>query len=382
MALIMWWGAKNFLLLTRKGYPQVMASGILFATSLGPIIVVSSLSLFLIDTSSWPNWAENTLVISVIFGPPIVALPLTVFLLPAREHGAVRSKSVAFWGSQASRWLENTSWWVGGLVGVYAVVVVFYDAGLSLRLGQICATLIGSASFIKYLRKRAQSLSLDEVTAEDVRAPVLYLRAFSQEVIPFAWVEGKRMAAYSDRPDVYSFGFPRGVTLEQYLGAELNRQVGPLVALGNPEDALPPEGAARAYATGSTWRDVFFSLARSSAVILMGVGSSENVLFELATIRTSGWAPKLFILTAPQPEKHIRVRLANAVLTSARNVRVASWDEFSQLLRRAGFVVDCSDPGRGAVVTFDSAGRTRVVLRDAVEPADFVGAIRRGVARS
>jgi hypothetical protein len=41
-----------------------------------------------------------------------------------------------------------------------------------------------------------------------------------------------------------------------------------------------------------------------------------------------------------------------------------------------GYEVDRSDPGPGAVVTFDGNGKSVLLISDAKTPEDFVGAIR------
>ncbi len=105
--------------------------------------------------------------------------------------------------------------------------------------------------------------------ATDTRPAVLYLRGFRQESDPFAWVPPKEASRYTRR-------HPTGitaVTFEQYLGAEFAMQLGPFVALGNPLDSVPPEGAARSYATDGDWRRHF----SAHAVVVVTARSRRRV---------------------------------------------------------------------------------------------------------
>ena len=97
-----------------------------------------------------------------------------------------------------------------------------------------------------------------------------------------------------------SYSGPRGVNFEQYLAPAFSAAIGPLVALGSPEDYAAPDGAARMYAADTDWKDQFRILARRSACIVMRVDQSDNLGWELESIRTDRLQEKFLVLVSPQ----------------------------------------------------------------------------------
>jgi hypothetical protein len=210
----------------------------------------------------------------------------------------------------------------------------------------------------------------------DARAPVLSLRAFYQETDAFTWGPKEEMARYTAQPITAQTWYTISVTFEQYLGAAISREIGPFIALGNPEDVLPPEGAARDYAEDADWQQHFVKLADSAAAIVMEVSRSDNLRWEMAAIRSRGWQEKLFVITPPVPKSNRAFyRWLYAILRSAKGIAAPRWNEFASELTRAGFQVDLADPGPGSVVAFNRSGRAEVMARNAADPVDFVNAI-------
>jgi hypothetical protein len=70
------------------------------------------------------------------------------------------------------------------------------------------------------------------------------------------------------------------VTLEDFLGPEITNRIGPFVALGNPLDFVPPDGAARAYVADDEWPKHFADLVRRARCMVparnMSCGSSRK----------------------------------------------------------------------------------------------------------
>jgi hypothetical protein len=56
------------------------------------------------------------------------------------------------------------------------------------------------------------------------------------------------------------------MTFEERLAAAL-RPIGPLVALGQPEEALPPAGASRFHETQQTWKDRVVDLLKGARLV-------------------------------------------------------------------------------------------------------------------
>jgi hypothetical protein len=99
----------------------------------------------------------------------------------------------------------------------------------------------------------------------DPRPPVVFLRAFQLD---------------SSAKDVV---FPLYlITFEERLAAALS-PIGPLVALGQPEEALPPPGASRFQETQQTWKDRVVDLFKRARLVVLVFGTSPALLWETTT---------------------------------------------------------------------------------------------------
>ncbi len=118
----------------------------------------------------------------------------------------------------------------------------------------------------------------------DTRPPVLHLRAFRLESQPFAYVPRKEMRRYTQREVMNE----PAVTFEQYFGAEFVKQFGPFIALGDPLDSVPPEGAARSYVPDEDWQRHFSTHAAAAAAIVIDGSLSNSVYWELSEVTRNG----------------------------------------------------------------------------------------------
>jgi hypothetical protein len=201
-----------------------------------------------------------------------------VALLPRRPRRA-GERRFRFLSSPASGALEVAARAARVLLDVIptalgAVVLGGYVTGILPKWELLDDHLAGSAVLIflfafgvavlGFTRERLGAPGLAETVTADTRPAVLYLREFQQESNPFAWVNPQEHSRYTRRPPISN-----SVTFEQYFGAEFARQLGPFVALGNPLDSVPPEGAARRNAPDEDWQRHFCSLAGAAAAIVM-----------------------------------------------------------------------------------------------------------------
>jgi hypothetical protein len=269
-----------------------------------------------------------------------------------------------------------------------AVVVIGLAFGLSV------------AAFRRHIRQNMPSAR--EVLENDLRPPVLYLRSFDQENLKFVDLRDEEKAPYNDvlnfAEDVRLPGFeqnlyglidgigggglegasdPADVTFERYFRAEFMQRIGPLVALGNPEDDLPAEGAYRDYQVDDRWKDVFFERVRQCTCIVMQPGSSNNLQFELTSILARGICHKLFIITAPQEDPPDKYAWLQNYLPGQK---LASWELFSAILRDNGYQLPKEQPGIGSVLTFEPDGSPLLLVQDARRPDEYVVPIARRLA--
>jgi hypothetical protein len=122
--------------------------------------------------------------------------------------------------------------------------------------------------------------TIENALSEDPRPPVLYLRPFQLDLMH-----------YADRR-----------TFEDYFYESITELVGPLIALGNPQDYVPQYRAVRLYATDSDWVQRLEELARRSSGIIVEMARSDNLRTEFEFLRQAGMQNKLFIFTGtPAP---------------------------------------------------------------------------------
>ena len=377
MLLGSWWCFRQYYCARGKGYYPALAATIVF----GAFIATFSVELtgaVLLGSETWSETASNTLMILLF---PVAALVVTalVALLPRPSRIGPRMPWLLSW---TGRVLE-----VGLLAAAagcaIASFVLFaaadlststsFSAQLSQTLGYLSLFAVLGASALRFARQRLNAPGLLETLAADTRPPVLYLRAFRQESEPFAYLPPTETPRYTHR------GVPTAaVTFEQYFSAEFARQLGPLVALGNPFDPVPPEGAARRYALDAEWQQHFSTYAAVAAAIVIDGSFSSNLYWELTEITGCGWQRKLFFLTAPAPPRRSRtlLRLRDAVRRSVKGIRASNWNQLSIVLANVGLHMPMLELGPGMVITFDASGRAKELIRDAQKPEEYVAAIR------
>jgi hypothetical protein len=143
-------------------------------------------------------------------------------------------------------------WWVGMdqlinssvefIVGYYCVLI----------LGAILLPLASVKCFVH--AKRLRSPSALEILASERRPPVVYFRPFTADV-------GAKPRRFDS------------TTEEEAIAYALN-DIGPLVAIGTPEETLPSLGAARMYVDNEKWREAALDLLGRAAVVIMRIGST------------------------------------------------------------------------------------------------------------
>ena len=90
----------------------------------------------------------------------------------------------------------------------------------------------------------------------DSRPEVLYIRAFQEEEEMFAEILRRQKEFYTPSERTSFLLDPRFPTFEDYFYEDLNRTLGPLAALGNPTDFVPPNILAkRDYYEDADWQD-------------------------------------------------------------------------------------------------------------------------------
>jgi hypothetical protein len=139
----------------------------------------------------------------------------------------------------------------------------------------------------RYLR-----VSLEQAQATDPRPPVLFLRSFRDDAV--ALPPPKAGIAFR----LYNFA-ERNKSLDELL-LEEGTSLGPVVALGNPTDAVPPYGAARAYFQHSDWQTMVTRLMADAVAIVICVDDTESLWWEIKFVVEQQYLNKTLFLLHPK----------------------------------------------------------------------------------
>lgn len=216
------------------------------------------------------------------------------------------------------------------------------------------------------LARRWMARPAEDVLQLDNRPPVVFLRSFRSE----------NCLKPSGGPKVYREGLMgallwtllRPITFEERLCSQLN-QLGPVIAIGQPQDSLPRLGAARTYVRASmgddeAWQSkVIFWLDHCRAVCML-VGSTQGLHWEFdQAIRTL--PPTRIILIIPPLEDALegtRIFLERAgVPSDATTSEIFSTEESADVMLGGGTIRFRRKP---VAVTFSDAWKPTVIVGD------------------
>jgi len=179
-------------------------------------------------------------------------------------------------------------WWLGiDQIISSREFALGYHGGLI--LGSILLSLAAVKCFVH--AKRLRSPSALEILSSDHRPPVVYFRPFTADV------KAK----------------PRGLsttTEEEAIAYALN-DIGPLIAIGAPEETLPSLGAARMYVENEKWREAVLDLLGRAAVVVMRIGSTPGFWWEFETVMQRVKPEKLMLLIPRDQALYEEFRLAS-----------------------------------------------------------------------
>src|SRR5262249_13964906 len=135
-------------------------------------------------------------------------------------------------------------------------------------------------------------------------------------------------------------------------------------------------GALREYHVDDGWRNRFLELARGSRCIIVDVGSSDNLQWELQQIRQENLGHRVYLFTPPTLVRNRNRFVAwwKTVLDRAAGRKQIQTGRATTAasLGRAGLVCQSEDPGPGSVLTFNQAGSSLMVTSEATTPGEFI----------
>jgi hypothetical protein len=169
----------------------------------------------------------------------------------------------------------------GILLALPFVLVIFLFALGIWPTRRLTGWLLGRA-------QRRAARAYQRVMQQDVRSPVLFLRAFhgDQRLLePCARSLIAKMLRLKDRKR----------TLDEIV-LDAASPFGPVVALGAPDEKVAPLGAARLYADAADWQNAVRGLAERSRAIIICIDEGSGVLWELEDLLAHGHSTKMLCL--------------------------------------------------------------------------------------
>jgi hypothetical protein len=127
------------------------------------------------------------------------------------------------------------------------------------------------------LGSRFLALTGQEALAADQRPPVVYLRSYASE---------------------------RKVSLSERALAKLLENVGPLLAIGRPDETVPSLGAARLYVPADEWKQTITMLLERARLVVIVAGETPGLVWEMQECRRIVPPAKL-IVVVPNDRKQL-----------------------------------------------------------------------------
>ncbi len=313
----------------------------------------------------WPPSAEWALWLGIAALVAVNGGALGVLLM-AHGMGEVRRS----WQDRRRRRALALRWlFANALLPVLVVAALLDDGGgRAARLDEtatIVATVVGYGLAFALWRvwrraQRYEAPSAAEALAADPRPPVLYLRSFRDD--GQSLVADVRLA-----PLRHVFGALQLATPEQHCADELEA-LGPVIAIGKPGEPLPELGAARLYVAHDAWQQEVLRLMRNAALVVVRVGASPGVLWEIEQALTLLPRQRLVLArfggaeVAPEVAQRLQPVLGSAWAAALPPQRGPVWRELlfgSESLRQVGALVWFPPGQTDAVVVPVRWGRGR-----------------------
>ncbi|MEZ5955919.1 MAG: hypothetical protein R3C27_01720 [Hyphomonadaceae bacterium] len=165
---------------------------------------------------------------------------------------------------------------------------------LTVMVGLLAANVFGAGNIVARDAEADATALYQSVREWDARAPIVFLRAFNQDHHRVPVAGGDVFARWPA-------GISRSRTLDELL-LEHGSPYGPVIAIGDPRDPVPPLGAARVFVPerGNGWQDVVRGLVEASKCVVMCPNTGGGVQWELDLIASSASGLNVIFLASPE----------------------------------------------------------------------------------
>lgn len=190
-------------------------------------------------------------------------------------------------------------------VGIDPVLLGWAIAAVGLAL------LVLGASVYRLARRTGRATA-ERLRREDPRPEILYLRSFEDDQLPI------RTTFSARRPFFESFSISGREPFESAVAWQISAY-GPVVAVGQPGVRLASLGAARQHLPADEWRPRVDRLMEDAHAIVMVVGKTEGLAWEIDRVARHGHLDKTVLITPPVGDDDVRERWTRVltILTAA-----------------------------------------------------------------
>lgn len=252
--------------------------------------------------------------------------------------------------------------------GIIALLIIYgywteQINGTNLFRLLLFSSILSLADLDKLFKKQQE-----EEKQEVIKKAVLFIRSFRTDRKAF-WI-GSNFSIPEELPDDNS-GMLIHYSFAEYLGSTFARYFGPLNGLGNPQDTVPLKGLQISYQEDDGWKEVLSEQLDACSIIVMSVGQSANLKWELEQIKERSLTDKLFLLIPPK-----RPGIYRPFQAIGLSSFLPKWPTFREEMAAAGYQLPEEKPLPGTIFAFDRRGDAHVIETGAYSPTDYVSAIR------
>jgi hypothetical protein len=182
---------------------------------------------------------------------------------------------------------------ISGIIAVALFIVIIRTSnegvgGLAILLLAIPFLVFITAR--RYIRNRTTDVLASKAVLESGKAPVLYLRPFSQDdevglyyvFLPYNPWTWKLLLRPAGLFRSYGLLFTMRFSFERLLQRAC-RNVGPVIGIGEPGDKLPSSGMITEY-VGDDWQSRVRELIEASQLVVLRAGITEGLMWEVDVI--------------------------------------------------------------------------------------------------
>lgn len=138
-----------------------------------------------------------------------------------------------------------------------------------------------------------------ELLFHDNRPPVVLIRSFADDELKIRRPIRKWLAFF---PQLWFSKLE--MDFEEVLANQFYR-IGPVVAIGRPNEKYPPLGAARSYLQGDEWRSKIETLSGEAKCIITILGDTPGIKWELCCLEQLKQIRKTVFLIPPVSEEEV-----------------------------------------------------------------------------